>query len=158
MISACPTRVQYSNPTTPSQQATSHQCTPIHSITTRSSYAPPMLDKRRVEEHNMVHCTELPDYTSPTCLDFHRRLYEYSVMSTTGNAIRIIKLLPGSFEKEIRCKIFESRTDSILRRCNALSYTWGSSEQAHCIILNDRCMPVTVNLLVAFRFLRSRCS
>jgi hypothetical protein len=75
---------------------------------------------------------------------------------STGNAIRLVVLLPGSFTDPICCTI--ATVDPYKERYDALSYTWATEDgedrktgRIHC---HDGVIPVTENCEAALRTLR----
>ncbi|KAF2009755.1 hypothetical protein BU24DRAFT_473958 [Aaosphaeria arxii CBS 175.79] len=67
--------------------------------------------------------------------------------------IRLIRILPGNWEDEIRCDLY---TESLSKRpkYHALSYVWGSALVKKPIKLNDSTFEATTNLESALRHLR----
>jgi hypothetical protein len=70
-----------------------------------------------------------------------------------ANEIRLVKLLPGHWGDEIRCKLLYDPLWSI-RPYHSLSYVWGSPRITRPILLDGYVFPVTVNLESALRHLR----
>ena len=68
--------------------------------------------------------------------------------------IRLIKLHPGSLNDSIKCDIQEATFSDPPPSYHALSYVWGSSENAEYIDLNSESFCVTKNLAEALRRLR----
>ncbi|EEU43827.1 uncharacterized protein NECHADRAFT_98494 [Fusarium vanettenii 77-13-4] len=68
-----------------------------------------------------------------------------------GNIVRVLELEPGTFDSEIRCRVYViSGTEGY----EALSYAWGDSTVSEHIMVNDRPWAVTQNLATALRYLR----
>ncbi|KAF2449124.1 HET-domain-containing protein [Karstenula rhodostoma CBS 690.94] len=82
--------------------------------------------------------------------------YRYTPLPTGSRSTRLVRLLPGSDEAEIRCDIFEFELQYALRSSNfeALSYVWGDVGDRRRIFIEDSCLHVTVNLHTALRYLR----
>jgi ankyrin repeat protein len=78
--------------------------------------------------------------------------FRYDPIDLDGCAFRLLQLCYGS-EGPIECHLFDASLDYTIEY-EALSYTWGSSEQFYEISLNDIPIPVTVNLSRALWDLR----
>ncbi|RFU35558.1 hypothetical protein B7463_g753, partial [Scytalidium lignicola] len=66
--------------------------------------------------------------------------------------IRLLRILPGK-GSEIECKLSTVPLDSS-PPYEALSYTWGSQDVTHEIIISEKICPVTANLYTALKNLR----
>ncbi|CAH0025005.1 unnamed protein product [Clonostachys rhizophaga] len=74
-----------------------------------------------------------------------------------ANETRLVALLPGKWNDDIRCELFRVSGESAIERppYQALSYAWGApGQQASHIQVNGCEFSVTVNLSTALRFLR----
>ncbi|KIN03076.1 hypothetical protein OIDMADRAFT_195666, partial [Oidiodendron maius Zn] len=89
--------------------------------------------------------------------------FEYKPISLKGPAFRLLRLLKGSNDDPIQCRLFESKlalpehtTASAEHTSDytALSYTWGSISRPCDIIVNGSNMKVTKNAYLALRDLR----
>ncbi|KAF7531303.1 hypothetical protein G7054_g9011 [Neopestalotiopsis clavispora] len=70
--------------------------------------------------------------------------------------IRILSLLPGSFQDSIWCYLNIRSIDEV-SSYDALSYRWGSQDERQFIWLDGRpCFPVTSNLAAALRHIRHK--
>jgi ankyrin repeat protein len=78
--------------------------------------------------------------------------FGYEPIDLEGCSFRLLQLRQG-MNGPIECHLFDARLDSIIEY-DALSYTWGGSEQPYEIKINDSTMPVTVNLSQALWDLR----
>ncbi|CAH0057494.1 unnamed protein product [Clonostachys solani] len=75
-----------------------------------------------------------------------------------ANETRLVALLPGKWNDEVRCELFHVSGESAIERppYQALSYAWGApGHQAAHIQVNGCEFAVTVNLNTALRFLRN---
>ncbi|KAI4173796.1 MAG: hypothetical protein LQ346_008354 [Caloplaca aetnensis] len=104
--------------------------------------------------------------------------YQYQPLDPEAKTIRLMRLLPGSFEDDI-CVSLKTTVlhDKKIPKFEALSYAWGSKEDPAQISITphsqsnllskwarilktgkrvDACLDVTQNLAVALRHLRSR--
>jgi hypothetical protein len=74
-------------------------------------------------------------------------------METTGN-IRVLSLLPGSFDDPLRCRLTVKPIEEN-PQYDALSYMWGNPSVTRQITLDDdETFPVTVSLENALRHIR----
>jgi Heterokaryon incompatibility protein (HET) len=71
------------------------------------------------------------------------------------NSIRILTLLPGTEEEEIRCQM-RCATLSDRPRYSAVSYMWGPSDERRTIWINEQQIYVRKNLWSALQRLRLR--
>jgi hypothetical protein len=67
--------------------------------------------------------------------------------------IRLLKILPGSFNDPLRCKLVKVSLDD-KPKYNALSYVWGDPTVTKEILVDDIPFAVTTNLETALRHLR----
>jgi hypothetical protein len=70
-----------------------------------------------------------------------------------GDEIRLLKLLPGSFNDPIICYL-EHESLASAPRYDALSYTWGDATRTSPIMLDGVQYPITTNLEAALRHVR----
>jgi hypothetical protein len=68
--------------------------------------------------------------------------------------IRLIRLLPDSFDAPIRCELFEASLDNAELQYQAISYAWGDAAITQCIECNGLDVDVTVSLGTALRAFR----
>lgn len=85
--------------------------------------------------------------------------YEYNKLDETANEIRLVKLLPGVAKPDIAADLHTIRFQpgKPTQNFEALSYTWGSSEDATEIMIGhlvDCSLQVTRNLEITLRNLR----
>jgi hypothetical protein len=88
--------------------------------------------------------------------------YSYQPLGPEPYSIRLLRLLPGSGENEIRCGIFHYalRTERAFGLYEALSYVWGDADDTRRVLvrdqddMEDRYLDVTINLFAALRRLR----
>ena len=83
----------------------------------------------------------------------NRSTWTYTPLEKGSDQIRLLALMPGCGEEDITCNqsIVALRDAS---EYEALSYTWGSPETTHSILLDGKSFPVTTNLYSAFQHLR----
>ncbi|RFU32475.1 hypothetical protein B7463_g3877, partial [Scytalidium lignicola] len=79
--------------------------------------------------------------------------HEYTSLDKVSNAIRLITILPGSFNDEICCQCFHTKIEDA-PDYECLSYAWGKLEFSSSILINNHTLPITSNLEVALRHLR----
>lgn len=85
-----------------------------------------------------------------------RRHYQYeSLEDRSPDTIRLMTLLPGSDEDEIRCTISYTR-QSEFPEYSAISYVWGTSDDSDVILVNDCILPTKPNLYSCLRNLRNQ--
>ena len=73
----------------------------------------------------------------------------------TADSFRILDLLPGNRAAELRISLHVVALSS-LPQYEALSYTWGASNEEHSVLVNHKYrVPITDNLFRALRGLRS---
>ena len=82
-------------------------------------------------------------------------IFEYEALDLEKPTFRLIRLLRGD-DGPIRCRLFEAWLDRLedVMDYAALSYTWGSTEKPHEIMVNGSIMAITKNLYLALRHLR----
>lgn len=68
--------------------------------------------------------------------------------------IRLIRLLPDSFEAPIHCELFEASLEQPELQYQAISYTWGDASITQCIECNGLDVDVTISLGTALRAFR----
>ena len=68
------------------------------------------------------------------------------VRPLTDREIRLIRLLPGSFDAPIHCELFEASLDDAELQYQAISYAWGDASITQCIECNGLDVDVTVSL------------
>lgn len=79
----------------------------------------------------------------------------YQPLSTDHNEIRLLTLKAGSKDALIECALTSVRLNDPLRPSyTALSYTWGTSDNPKWIIIDRKCLPVTMNLHIALEHFR----
>lgn len=88
-------------------------------------------------------------------------VYRYSPLTTGSRSIRLIRLLPGSDEADIYCKIFhfDLKESRHIFNYEALSYVWGDASERKRIYITEgdssrSYLDVTVNLYSALCHLR----
>ncbi|KAF4624739.1 hypothetical protein G7Y89_g13429 [Cudoniella acicularis] len=84
-------------------------------------------------------------------------VYNHTPISLQGPALRLVRLLRGTPSDSIRCDIFDAwltESEGGIIPYQALSYTWGSTENAAEITIKDCKMRVTENLHSALLHLR----
>ncbi|RYP17588.1 hypothetical protein DL767_009991 [Monosporascus sp. MG133] len=81
-------------------------------------------------------------------------MYKYKPLDLATDTIRLVCLLKGSFNDDIRCELWESRLHRDDVPYEALSYTWGGTEKSARIFLCGCIAQVTHNLYTALRYLR----
>lgn len=82
-----------------------------------------------------------------------KKLYGKLSLDRAQFSIRLIRLLPGSFDDPIRCKLFR-KTLCGSPPFEALSYTWGDSTDRRPATVNGIEISITKNLAEALRNLR----
>jgi hypothetical protein len=80
--------------------------------------------------------------------------FEYSPLNPTRNEIRLLRLLPDSDIRSIKCTIFHAALDGH-PQYGALSYEWGSRKHQKSIFIDGHKVSVTKNLKAALTYLRS---
>jgi hypothetical protein len=84
--------------------------------------------------------------------------YQYSPLDEEAQEIRLLTLLPGSFSAKICvCLDIEPFTDDHVPKFEAVSYTWGSTENPVDIFIGElgrKTLAVTQNLAEALPYLR----
>lgn len=84
-----------------------------------------------------------------------KETYQYSFLDPTVREIRLVSLLQGPANADIECLLSHASLDE-RPQYDALSYTWGDqNEEIRTIKLEDHLFPVTSNLEIALRHLRS---
>jgi ankyrin repeat protein len=78
--------------------------------------------------------------------------FGYEPIDLEECSFRLLQLYQGT-DGPIECYLFDAMLDSIVEY-DALSYTWGCSEQPYEITINGSTMPVTINLSQALWDLR----
>lgn len=79
--------------------------------------------------------------------------YKYEPLKANTSEFRLVTLLPGNWDDEIRCTL-TTRLLETKPKYHALSYTWGDPSNTVPIQLDDIEFRVTNNLAVALRYLR----
>ena len=81
-------------------------------------------------------------------------MYSSIPLDNDKREIRLLRVLPGEFNSQIRCDLFKS---SLVKppRYKALSYVWGDSSNRRKIVVNGNDVSVTANLELALRRLRA---
>lgn len=81
--------------------------------------------------------------------------YQYLPLDEARHEIRLMSLLPGAFSSPTRASLVATVfTKDIVPAFEALSYTWGSTEDPEKILVDDRELLVTQNLAEALKYLR----
>ncbi|KAL5390036.1 hypothetical protein DPSP01_002093 [Paraphaeosphaeria sporulosa] len=82
--------------------------------------------------------------------------YRYIPLPTGPRFTRLVRLLPGSGDAEIRCEIFDFKLQRAQQTSNfeALSYVWGDLNDRKRIFIEDSYLDITANLHTALRYLR----
>ncbi|KAH6721847.1 heterokaryon incompatibility protein-domain-containing protein [Leptodontidium sp. MPI-SDFR-AT-0119] len=114
-----------------------------------------LLPHESLQQDRIVAPTEFPPGQEITCL---RGPYQYQSLKPEALEIRLLTLLPGPFDSEIRITVtpvtFAEDSDISFE---ALSYTWGSPENPVDIFIGKHgynTLPVTRNLAEALPHLR----
>jgi hypothetical protein len=83
-------------------------------------------------------------------------IYTYQPIDLEVPAVRLLRLLRGFFEDDIRCELFDGQINQSEQGVpyEALSYTWGSTAKYAEITLYGRKVHVTSNLYMALLHLR----
>lgn len=81
----------------------------------------------------------------------------YQQLDLRNRQIRIIRLLHGGLNDQIRCSLYTAYLDD-RPFYEALSYVWGDSQVCQTIIVDGKVTDVTTNLWYALRRLRRRFS
>lgn len=79
--------------------------------------------------------------------------YPAAKLDQERRQIRLVTILPGSFEGPIACELSTTHVDD-LPEYNSLSYVWGQRAEPRQIRLNGRTFDVTRNVEEALRRLR----
>ncbi|KAL9610351.1 MAG: hypothetical protein Q9167_004949 [Letrouitia subvulpina] len=80
--------------------------------------------------------------------------FQYMPLSRHPYSIRLLKLLPSDdSESPLCCEVFHEDLENDVSY-EALSYTWGDTNETTDVLLSGRLFPVTVNLNAALRALR----
>ena len=83
---------------------------------------------------------------------------DYAYEPLPAQHIRLLTLLPGSFEDDIHLSLHPARIGSQPPSYHALSYAWGSIDLNHYVLIDlgssQRDLPITRNLYVALQYLR----
>ena len=86
--------------------------------------------------------------------------FVYPPLPTGSNRIRLLRLLPGSDEAEVRCEIFDYYLPNINASCpyEALSYVWGDASNRKQVFIGseNNCLDVTFSLFTALQRFRDR--
>jgi Heterokaryon incompatibility protein (HET) len=86
--------------------------------------------------------------------------YLYSPLSSDGDNIRLLCLLPNEYEAApLQCALRNyslPRSDTRTHLYEALSYAWGDPDKTLPIYVDEGHFPVTVNLYAALSRLRDR--
>ncbi|OIW25644.1 HET-domain-containing protein [Coniochaeta ligniaria NRRL 30616] len=80
--------------------------------------------------------------------------YNYIALRPKSSEIRLLVLSPGVWGADIECDLHHANLDES-PHYEALSYTWGDASNRRMIKLGQHPWPVTANLEVALRHLRS---
>jgi hypothetical protein len=79
--------------------------------------------------------------------------YSYSSLSPEPYTIRLLRILPSNeASKNVRCELFEYTlriSDTAVHPYEALSYVWGSKENAKAVEIDNRTISVANNLYTA---------
>lgn len=78
----------------------------------------------------------------------------YDALDPRSKQIRILQLIPGSFEDNIKCRISVATVEAPFE---ALSYVWGDPAHRETIEVQQQIMSITRNLDEALRHLRDTC-
>lgn len=90
--------------------------------------------------------------------EYQNILYQYSKLKEQSHHIRLLTLLPGQPQDDIRITLSEfllppcHDPSGLLYEC--LSYVWGSNNDRMAIYMNGRILILTKNLAVALVHLR----
>ena len=75
----------------------------------------------------------------------------YTPLDKEDHRIRILHLLPGAFDADIRCELSTQSTEI---EYEALSYVWGDTDDKRVIEVQGHRMEITRNLESALRHIR----
>jgi hypothetical protein len=81
--------------------------------------------------------------------------YRYQELSSSGDSIRLLKLLPGDEDAEIECRLAEVSLQS-RSSYDAVSYRWGVSPASGRVRIDDRTIQVRETLWWLHYYLRCR--
>ncbi|CAG9946104.1 unnamed protein product [Clonostachys rosea f. rosea IK726] len=97
---------------------------------------------------------DFPDKESPNQIKIiHPKDYDYSPLDPGSSEFRLLELIPGLEDEEIRCMLAHSALDNN-PSYEALSYLWGDQQDRRQILLGEARFSVTSNLHAALRRLR----
>jgi hypothetical protein len=91
------------------------------------------------------------DHPKTVKMSQNRLLY---VRLLADREIRLIRLLPDSFDAPIQCELFEASLDEVELQYQAISYAWGDASITQCIECNELDVDVTVSLGTALQAFR----
>lgn len=80
-------------------------------------------------------------------------MHSYLPLTEATNEIRLLHLLPASFDEVICCRLQHAELDETLN-FTALSYTWGDPTVRQPILIDDNSIEVTLNLYDALQHMR----
>jgi hypothetical protein len=102
---------------------------------------------------DLAHSFSPPDHTDQT--REHKTIYDIGKINCSERETRVIHLLPGPWDDEIRCEL---HTISLNAQpiYEALSYVWGNPDITREILLDGIGFKVTRNLAAALRRLRNQ--
>lgn len=84
----------------------------------------------------------------------HRKWYQYKRLPNEKTSIRLLELLPGRWDDEIRCKL-RVRTSRPFPPYEAISYCWYDANDKEAIFCNGKRLLIPRNLKNALHQLRS---
>lgn len=94
----------------------------------------------------------------PSAPSLLRSDYKYTALDEGNGEIRLLTLLPGKFSSKIRVRLDTTRfTESHVPKFEALSYTWGSTDNPAYIFIGEsgpKALAITRNLAEALPYLR----
>jgi hypothetical protein len=129
-----------------------HKLQHVLAATSKAEEDPHVAQKHTVE---IARSQPLLEETKPAYEASKR--YQYEPLPRNDN-IRLLNLLPGESNEDIHCFLSLSFLSEELQQpsCEyeALSYTWGSNERPHRVLIDDLDFPVTANLFAALRGFR----
>jgi hypothetical protein len=80
--------------------------------------------------------------------------FGYTPLSDQEGVFRLLRLKKGT-GRNIECELVHTTLDAENNRYEAVSYTWGRKEEADILLLHGKQLPITLNLSVILRDLRS---
>lgn len=95
--------------------------------------------------------------TSPPTTEVEKSIIAGRLYSRIGhNEIRLLRLLPGSFNDPLKCELVQHKFQGESKRYFALSYTWGKPQFTARVVCNQVEVPITQNLSDALQHIRDQ--